>query len=342
MAVVEASDLSKVFRVPQRESGLGAALRSVLRRRYTDVKAVDRVSFSIEPGEVVGFLGPNGAGKTTTLKILTGLLHPNSGGASVLGHVPWKRENAFLRRISLVMGQRSQLSWDLPVMDSFVVQLAVYDVEPAAGKATLDELVQLLDLSALLKKPVRNLSLGERMKCELCCSLLYRPEVLFLDEPTIGVDITMQARIRQFIADYNRRYRSTVILTSHYMADVTALCKRIIVINHGRILFDGPLGELVARLAPFKMITVDLERDIETDGLETLGPVASRNGRKITFKIPKAEAAATTARLLAQLPVLDLTIADPPIEDVIEQIFRVPAGDPAAAPASTPAGAAQP
>ena len=323
MAVVRAENLCKTFRVPQREPGLGAALRSVLRRKYTVTQAVVDVCFSIEAGEIVGFLGPNGAGKTTTLKMLTGLLHPTSGTASVLGHTPWKREPAYLRRISLVMGQRSQLNWDLPAMDSFLVQLAIYGVDETQGQRTIEELSELLELKELLKKPVRNLSLGERMKCELCLSLLHRPEVLFLDEPTIGVDITMQTRIRQFIADYNRRFGATVILTSHYMADVTALCKRIIVINHGKILFDGPLAALVQRTAPFKLIAVDLERDLDGVPLDRLGEVVSQEARKLTIRVPKDDIAAATGRVLAELPVLDLTVQDPPIEDVIAAAFHV-------------------
>ncbi len=321
MSIVVAENLVKSFRVPQREPGLAAALRSVFRRKYTDVQAVAGVSFSIEAGEIVGFLGPNGAGKTTTLKMLTGLLHPNGGSATVLGHTPWKRERDYLRRISLVMGQRSQLNWDLPAGDSFLVQLAIYDVPDTEGRKTIDELVELLELKELLKKPVRNLSLGERMKCELCVSLLHRPQVLFLDEPTIGVDITMQARIRTFIADYNRRFGATVILTSHYMADVTALCKRIIVINHGRILFDGPLASLADRIAPFKLIAVDLERELANGAPTHLGEVVSSEARKLTLRVPKEAIASATSRILAELPVLDLTVQDPPIEDVITRVF---------------------
>lgn len=322
MSIAVADNLVKTFRVPQREPGLGAALRSVFRRKYTDVQAVAGVSFSIEPGEIVGFLGPNGAGKTTTLKMLTGLLHPNGGSATVLGHTPWKRERDYLRRISLVMGQRSQLNWDLPPHDSFLVQIAIYDVPDVEGRKTIDELVELLELKELLKKPVRNLSLGERMKCELCVSLLHRPQVLFLDEPTIGVDITMQARIRQFIADYNKRFGATVILTSHYMADVTALCKRIIVINHGRILFDGPLASLADRIAPFKLIAIDLERELTNGPPAHLGEVVSTESRKLTLRVPKDAIATATSRILAELPVLDLTVQDPPIEDVITSVFK--------------------
>src|SRR5690606_26832040 len=212
----------------------------------------------------------------TTLKMLSGLLHPTSGRASVLGHVPWRREAEYLQRISMVMGQRSQLHWDLPAMDSFLVHLAVYGVEQAQGRATLDELIELLDIRPVLGKQVRSLSLGERMKCEICVSLLHRPAVLFLDEPTLGLDVTMQARIRAFIAEYNRRHGATIILTSHYMADVTALCRRVIVIDHGRILFDGPLASLSERMAPFKVIAIDLNCDIDGYDFTRLGEVLSR------------------------------------------------------------------
>ena len=320
---MEVVDLCKTFRVPVLEAGLGAALKSLIRRKHTAVIAVDRVSVRIDEGEVVGFLGPNGAGKTTLLKMLTGLLHPTSGRAQVLGRTPWERNAEFLSRISLVMGQRSQLEWDLPVIDSFHLHLSVYRVDPAQGKAAMDELVQLLDLAPLLKKPVRTLSLGERMKCELCVSLLHRPAVLFLDEPTLGVDVTMQARIRQFIADYNRKFGATIILTSHYMADVTALCRRIMVIDKGKMLFDGPLSELSTRIAPFKVIAIDLMRDLDGYDFAAIGQVVEQEARKVTLRVPKDRAAAVAGKLLADLPVLDLTIQEPPIEDVIQHVFAV-------------------
>jgi ABC-2 type transport system ATP-binding protein len=321
MPQIEVQELTKVFQVPEREGGLVAAVRSLLHRRYRTVRAVDRVSFQIEQGEVVGFLGPNGAGKTTTLKMLSGLLHPTGGRATVLGYTPWHREPAYLRQISMVMGQRRQLNWDLPVIDSFLVHLAVYQVGKSRGRAVMNELVELLDIGDVLKKQVRTLSLGERMKCEIAVALLHQPSVLFLDEPTLGVDITMQARIREFIASHNREHGATIILTSHYMADVTALCRRIVVIDHGQILFDGPLDELSSRLAPFKVIRIDLNRDIDGYDFSRLGQVVAREGRKLTLQVGRDEAAAVTSRLLADLPVLDLTIADPPIEDVIRQLF---------------------
>jgi ABC-2 type transport system ATP-binding protein len=318
-------DLTKVYTVHERDAGLGAALRSLVRRKYREVRAVGGVSFEVAAGEVVGFLGPNGAGKTTTLKMLSGLLHPTGGEARVLGHVPWRREKEYLRRISMVMGNRSQLIWDIPAIDSFRVNQAVYRVPEAQYRQTLEELTALLDLKELLNKQVRSLSLGERMKCELAASLLHRPQVLFLDEPTIGVDVTMQTRIRQFIAEYNRAHGATIILTSHYMADVTALCRRVIVIHHGKILYDGSLDALAERIAPYKRIQIDLEADPDGFDLSRFGEVTRREGQKVELQVPKAETPAVTARLLAELPVVDLSVEDPPIEEVIDRVFQEPA-----------------
>lgn len=314
--------LEKVYRVHEREAGVGASIRSLFRRKYKEVRAVDGVSFTVEPGEIVGFLGPNGAGKTTTLKMLSGLLHPTGGEARVLGHVPWKREAAYLKHIGLVMGNRNQLTWDIPALDSFAVNQAVYDIPESDYRKTLNELIELLELGDIIKKPVRNLSLGERMKCELAASLLHRPKVLFLDEPTIGVDVSMQGRIRQFIAEHNARYGATILLTSHYMADVTALCKRIIVIHHGRLLYDGPIDALSERIAPFKLVTVEVESATAAEQAAQFGEVAEREGAKVTLRLPRTETSAVVARLLQELPVHDLTVADPPIEAVIEQVFQ--------------------
>jgi ABC-2 type transport system ATP-binding protein len=263
--VVRVRDLRKVFRVPVREAGLKASLRSLVRRAHREISAVDGISFEIGAGEVVGFLGANGAGKTTTLKMLSGLLHPTSGECSVLDHVPDRRERELLRRITLVMGNRSQLQWDLPASDSFELNRAVYGIPQADFASMRDELVELLDLGDLLRKPVRNLSLGERMKIEVAGALLHRPGVLFLDEPTIGLDITMQRRIRSFIGEYSRRHGATVLLTSHYMADVEALCRRVIVIHHGRLLFDGELDALAERFATRKTIGLRLDDDASVD-----------------------------------------------------------------------------
>src|SRR6187455_2141633 len=258
MPIIEAERLTKVYRVYQKKEGLLGALRGLFRREHKEIRAVDDVSFTIQPGEIVGFLGPNGAGKTTTLKMLAGLLHPTSGEADALGFTPWQRDDAFLGRMALIMGQRNQLQWDIPVIDSYELNRAIYGVPREDFRQRVDELVELLELGELIRKPVRNLSLGERMKVEIAGSLLHRPDVLFLDEPTIGLDVTMQRRIRGFIGEYNARSGATTLLTSHYMADVEALCKRVIVIHHGKLLFDGDLVGLIARFAPHKTIVVDL------------------------------------------------------------------------------------
>jgi len=318
-SVIHVSELTKIFKVPEREAGLRAAVKSLFRRKTRDVNAVDAISFEIEPGEVVGFLGPNGAGKTTTLKMLSGLLYPTGGEARVLGHVPSKREKDYLRQITLVMGNRNQLQWDLPALDSFELNRAIYRLRREDFVQTRDELIGLLEIEDLVRKPVRNLSLGERMKVEVVGSLLHLPRVLFLDEPTIGLDVTMQKRIRSFISEYNRRHGATVLLTSHYMADVVALCKRVIVIHHGKILFDGNLSALSDRFAAYKTIEVDL-----ADGsrpLDAYGEVLEREGDRAKLRVPKAETARVAARLLSEQEIVDLTIEDPPIEDVIELVF---------------------
>ena len=317
--VIHVDQLTKTYVIPEREGGLKAALRSLVHRKWRDVKAVDHISFDIQPGEVVGFLGPNGAGKTTTLKMLSGLLHPTSGEVTVLGFVPQRRDKAYLKQITLVMGNRNQLQWDLPALDSFELNRAIYRIPAPQFRATRDEFIELLDLQDLVRKPVRNLSLGERMKVEIAASLLQRPQVLYLDEPTIGLDVTMQARIRSFIAEYNRRHDATVLLTSHYMADVEALCKRVIVIHHGHLLFDGSLADLVARFAAFKTIGVTLE-DTSAD-LSRYGEIMSVDSDRVTLRVPKTETPRVTARLLADLPVMDLTVEEPLIEDVIRQVF---------------------
>lgn len=314
-------DLVKTYEVPERDPGLLAAIRSLFRRRVRAIHAVSGVSFTIQPGEVVGFLGPNGAGKTTTLKMLTGLLHPTSGEALVFGYVPARREPDFLRRITLVMGNRNQLQWDLPALDSFELIRAIYRLPPAEFRATRDELIELLDVGDLVRKPVRNLSLGERMKMEIIGALLHRPQALFLDEPTLGLDVTMQRRIRAFVAEYNRRTGATVLLTSHYMADVEALCRRVIVIHHGRVLFDGPLSELVDQFAAYRKLIVTLAES--GADLNAFGEVLAQDGLRYTLRVPKAMAPAITARLLAEAPVADLMVEEPPIDDVIEQVFAV-------------------
>jgi ABC-2 type transport system ATP-binding protein len=322
-SVVHVSELTKIFKVPEREAGVRAAAKSLVRRKTQDVRAVDTISFQIGPGEVVGFLGPNGAGKTTTLKMLAGLLYPTSGEARVLGHVPSRREREYLRRMTMVMGNRNQLQWDIPALDSFELNRAIYRIPRADYLAIRDELIDLLEVGDLVRKPVRNLSLGERMKVEIVGALLHRPQVLFLDEPTIGLDVTMQKRIRTFVAEYNRRHGATVLLTSHYMADVEALCRRVIVIHHGRILFDGALASLADEFAAYKTIGVVLENGAAP--LDAYGEVVHHDGDRVMLRVPKAETSRVAARLLADLEVLDLTIEEPPIEDVIESVFAQPA-----------------
>jgi ABC-2 type transport system ATP-binding protein len=326
VSAVHVSELSKRYRVPVRASGLRASMRSLVRRQHREVVAVDRISFDVAPGEVVGFLGPNGAGKTTTLKMLSGLLWPDGGTADVLGHTPSDRSREFLSQITLVMGNRNQLSWDLPAMDSFELNRSIYRLDPAAYREAKDEYIDLLDLGSLVDKPVRNLSLGERMKVEIAGALLHRPKVLFLDEPTIGLDVTAQRKLREFVAEYNRRHAATVLLTSHYMADVVALCRRVIVIHHGRLLYDGGLAGLSERFAANKTITVTLGKP--ADGLDGYGTLLAREPLKATYEVARSETSQLASRLLRDLEVIDLTIEDPPIEEVIERVFAHPAEEP--------------
>jgi ABC-2 type transport system ATP-binding protein len=316
---VRIQGLSKTYFVNQQEAGVKSDYRGIFRRKKTPVQAVDNISFNMAPGEIVGFLGPNGAGKTTTLKMLSGLLNPTSGTATVLGHNPWKREKAFLRQITLVMGQRNQLVWDIPAIHSFELNRAIYRIPAEDYQSILKELTDLLELGPLLTKPVRNLSLGERMKCEIAAALLHRPQVVFLDEPTIGLDVTMQRRIRGFIAEYNKRFGATVLMTSHYMADVAALCKRVVVIHHGRLLFDGELALLLQRFTSHKTIIIQLG-ECQAD-LQVYGEILSCEDGRYTLRVPKAETARITGRLLADLPVVDLLVEDPPIEEVIDRAF---------------------
>ncbi len=321
-AAIQVRELVKTYRVHERDAGLRAAVRSLFRRRTRAINAVAEITFTVAPGEIVGFLGPNGAGKTTTLKMLSGLLHPTRGQAHVLGYTPYQRRREFLRDITLVMGQRNQLVWDIPASDSFELNRVVYRIPRPEFEASLAELTELLDLESLIRKPVRNLSLGERMKCEIAGALLHRPRVLFLDEPTIGLDVTAQRRIRQFIGEYNRRHGATVLLTSHYMADVEALCRRVIVIHHGQILFDGLLSDLVNRFAAHKTIVVQLANGRED--LSRFGQVVSASGAQVSLRVPKAETPRVAGIILAEYPVTDLSVEDPPIEDVIEQVFNLP------------------
>jgi ABC-2 type transport system ATP-binding protein len=322
LAQIDVKDLKKYYQVHEKEAGFGGSLRSLVHRRYRDVKAVDGICFQIEKGEMVGFLGPNGAGKTTTLKVLAGLLHPTNGMVRILGFTPQARKPAFLKQITLIMGQKNQLNWDLPAMESFIVNQAIYDIPADNFRDSLAELNDLLDLQPLLNKQVRKLSLGERMKCELAAALLHRPKVLFLDEPTIGLDVNMQTRIRQFVAEYNARFGATVILTSHYMADVTALCNRVIVIDLGRIIYDGNLRAMVEQLAPYKVLKLILRKPLSCEALAPYGQVSVCNGFKAILKVPREKATEAAARLLTAVDLEDVTIEEPAIEDIVSEMFN--------------------
>ena len=318
-SIIAVNSLSKHYKVASREAGLKAATKSLFKRSFNTVKAVDQITFRIDAGEIVGFLGPNGAGKTTTLKMLSGLLYPTSGAARVLGFEPSRRQADFLQQVALVMGNRSQLNWDLPAVDSFELLRSIYGIPRQQFLQTRDDFIELLEIQELVKKPVRNLSLGERMKVEIVGALLHRPRVLFLDEPTLGLDVIMQRRIRSFITEYNQRYGATVLLTSHYMADVEALCKRVIVIHNGRLLFDGDLSELIGRFSAYK--TIDVTFSGNYSNWSQYGEVLTRDAAHVSLRVPKAETPDRTARILAEQKVDDLTVEDPPIEDVIEKVF---------------------
>jgi viologen exporter family transport system ATP-binding protein len=331
--VIRARDLTKHFKVHKRPPGFGSALRSLVHRTYEVVKAVDGVSFTIERGERVGFLGPNGAGKTTTLKVLSGLLHPTSGEVAVEDYVPYRRQASFLGKITLVMGQKSQLIWDLPPSETYAMNRAVFDVPRAQFDQTLGELTELLELGPLLDKPTRQLSLGERMKCELAAALLHRPTTLFLDEPTIGLDVAMQVAIRDFVRSYNQRHEATVLLTSHYMDDVVALCPRIIVIDRGTLIHDGDLRQLIKTMDPDKRVSFTLPRPITDDELARLGALLARDGQRLTLRVAEREIAAVVGHLLGTLKVADLAIEDPPLEDILRVMFGKHRAD---APAAEP------
>ena len=327
---VDVKALSKVYRVHERGAGLAEALRSVFRRRYKEVRAVQDLSFSIAPGERVGFLGPNGAGKTTTLKVLSGLLHPTSGEVRVAGHVPQRREVAFLRQITLVMGQKQQLLWDLPPAETFALNRAIYDIPERQFRETLGELTELLDIGRIAGKPTRQLSLGERMKCELAAALLHRPGLLFLDEPTIGLDVSMQLTVREFIRRYNERHGATVILTSHYMDDVAALCPRVIVIDAGRLRYDGDLPELVRSVRPNKHVALRTSAPLDREALERVGAVIALEPARAVLEIAQEHLREAVSHLLGRPEVTDLTVEDPPLEEVMRELFARPAAEPGA------------
>jgi ABC-2 type transport system ATP-binding protein len=319
--VIRARELVKHFKVHKRKPGFASALKSLVRRKYEVVKAVDGVTFEIKRGERVGFLGPNGAGKTTTLKVLSGLLHPTSGEVDVEGHVPYRRQPELLRKITLVMGQKSQLIWDLPPSETYAMNRAVFDVPHAEFDATLKELTELLDLGPLVDKPTRQLSLGERMKCELAAALLHRPTTLFLDEPTIGLDVAMQVAIRDFVRSYNHRHEATVLLTSHYMDDVVALCPRIIVIDRGQLIHDGDLRQLIKTMDPDKRVSFTLTKPVDDDVLARLGTLMTRDGQRLTLRVTERELPGVIGQLLSSLDARDLAIEDPPLEEVLREMF---------------------
>ena len=319
--MITVEGLVKHFRVHRREAGMGAGLRGLVRREYALVRAVDGISFQVAAGEVVGFLGPNGAGKTTTLKCLAGLLYPDGGVLEVAGFHPFERDREFLGTITFVMGQRNQLYWDLPAMETFHANREIYRIPRKEFEATLDVVVDLLEIGAYLDRPVRNLSLGERMRCELAAGLLHRPRVLFLDEPTLGLDVTAQAAVRRFISHYSRDYSATVLLTSHYMADITALARRVLVIDHGALRHDGELTELLAERAPFRHITVILAADVDDGALAGFGKVVSREKLSAVIEVPRDSISTVASQMLTALPVSDVAIADPPIEEVIDRLF---------------------
>jgi ABC-2 type transport system ATP-binding protein len=321
MPTISVERLAKYYRVYQKTPGFLGTLQALLIRKYYDVKAVDDISFSIDEGELVGFIGPNGAGKTTTLKVLSGLLYPTKGKVSVLGFVPWERKVDFQKQFALVMGQKNQLWWDLPAIESFVLNKEIYEVPDQKYKKIMAELTELLDIKDLLKVQVKKLSLGERMKAELVAALLHEPKILFLDEPTIGLDVVAQKKMRDFIKNYREKYKATIILTSHYMGDVKELCQRVVVIDLGKIIFDGRLDELIARYADHKVITCLFERPVAKEKLEGFGKIDSFDSLKVSIQVERPQVSRVSSELLSNFPVADLTIEEPPIEEIIRIFF---------------------
>ncbi len=323
MAVIEVNGLTKTFRTYKKQPGFAGAIRGLFHRQYEQLVAVNDVSFKIEPGELVGFLGPNGAGKTTTLKMLAGLLYPTGGSARVLGHVPWERADGYRRQFALVLGQKNQLWWDLPARESLELNAKIYGIPADRFEHTVAEMSEMLNVRDKLNVSVRELSLGERMKMELIASLLHQPKVLFLDEPTIGLDVVSQKVVREFIRRHNAEQQTTILLTSHYMADIQALCDRVIIIDHGKTFFDGRLSEIVDRFADFKLITIQYEKanDHPADQLARYGEVVERNAGSIRFKVKRDRVIPVCKLLLDDLAVTDIDIQEVPIEDVIRQIF---------------------
>ncbi|MGH7740161.1 MAG: ABC transporter ATP-binding protein [bacterium] len=326
--MIDVKDLSKIYRTQKRLPGIGGAFKGLFSREFTEVRAVDGVSFSIQEGELVGFLGPNGAGKTTTLKMLAGILYPTTGTAEVMNFTPWERKNEYRRQFALVMGQKNQLWWDLPAQESLYLNKEIYGVTDAAYKEVMDEMTELLQVKRLMGIMVRELSLGERMKFELIASLLHRPRVLFLDEPTIGLDVVAQKNIREFIKDYNRRTKTTILLTSHYMNDIQALCDRVVVINHGKKIFDGRLDDVVEKFSQSKLVTVSFKNGtISRDQLLPMGEVVECTQGKAILRVPRERVKKASNDLLNQFDVDDINIEEVPIEEVIEKVFAGSHGD---------------
>lgn len=321
MPIIEAENLSKVYPVAVKEPGLQGTLLHFLRRTYRSIEAVKQVSFQIQPGEVVGFLGANGAGKTTTLKMLTGLIHPSAGRVRVAEHIPFRRKATFLQQITLVMGQKQQLIWDLPALDSLKINAAIYSISDREYRQRVGELTEMLSLHGKLNQPVRKLSLGERMKAELMAALLHHPKVLFLDEPTLGLDVNAQVGVREFLREYNQRYGATILLTSHYMADITALCQRVLVIHQGQLIYDGGLDQLLDNFAPYREVQLELARPMSEAELSPYGEIEAVEGQSVRFCVQREALTRSVAKILAELEVLDLTVTDPPIEEVIGRVF---------------------
>src|SRR6516165_4834377 len=321
MPIIEATNLTKTYRVFQKKEGLLGALRGLFRREYKEVRAVDDVSFAIEPGEMVAFLGPNGAGKTTTLKMLSGLIYPTNGTARVLGFTPWDRADAFRRRFSLIMGQKNQLWWDLPAADSFDLLREIYAIPADQFRTTLGELSELLGVEKLTRQAVRELSLGERMKMELIAALLHRPRLLLLDEPTIGLDVVAQGTIQRCLRDYHRQRGVTTLLTSHYMRDVEALCDRVLVITHGTLVYDGPLAGIVERFSETKLVKLEFDGDAPED-LGRFGEVVRREGPWADIKVERGSVAQVLAAILDHWTVADVSVEEPPLEEVISKVFE--------------------
>lgn len=319
--IIQVQNLKKTFTSVKKEPGVLGAMKSLVTRQTTSVEAVKGVSFAIESGELIGFLGPNGAGKTTTLKMLSGILHPTSGTATVLGYTPWDRRPEYLRQISLVMGQKNQLWWDLPAIDSYALLKEIYEIPDADYKNRLDELTTLLDIAGLMDTQVRKLSLGERMKCELVAALIYAPKVVFLDEPTIGLDVVSQRRIREFLKTYQQREGSTIVLTSHYMQDIQELCDRVVIIDHGEVIFDDRLDSLIARYSHTKLIRLAFDKPVDERDLAEYGRVVEHEENRATIEVARESTTQAAAQVLTKLPVVDIAIDDAEAEEIIAQIF---------------------